>query len=96
MLNRQQLLLVKLAEEASEVAQIALKTVQFGAHETCPGLLQDNFERVNAELQDLFAVVQILNDEFDLGFVSDETLVKLKTLKINKYAQYSRDLGLVE
>lgn len=49
-MNQLQHLLTKLAEEGAEVAQIALKTQQFGPNEVMPGQPLDNFERCHHEL----------------------------------------------
>lgn len=95
-MKRMQLLMAKLAEEAAEVSQIALKTAQFGMDEQMPGQPFTNAERVNQELTDLMAIVQMLNEEFGLGFELDAERVKAKKAKVNRYAGYSASLGLVE
>ena len=53
MMTAQQYILCKLAEEANEVAQRALKAQQFGIEQTEPGKSQDNGERLESELLDL-------------------------------------------
>lgn len=95
-MNRTQLLLAKLAEEAAEVSQIALKSAQFGLEERLAGQPYTNAERVNQELTDLMAIVQMLNEEFGLGFVLDPQRVLAKMAKVNHYANYSASLGLVD
>jgi NTP pyrophosphatase (non-canonical NTP hydrolase) len=67
-MNREQFLLTKLAEECAEVAQMALKTQQFGMNESKPGQLATNKDRLHAELNDLNAIVQMLNDEFGFDY----------------------------
>jgi len=94
-MNRLQYLLIKLAEEASEVSQIALKTSQFGTDETCPGLLENNKQRVHSELNDLLGIVEMLNEEFDFKFNFSWTKAELKKLKVNKYYEYSKELGMI-
>ena len=103
MMDRQQFLLTKLAEEASEVAQIALKTQQFGFDETRPDQPFSNRERIHQELIDLFTIISMLNEETELEFEfdveDDETCasrVEMKKAKVNKYYEYSRKLGEVE
>ena len=101
MLTRYQYLLTKLAEEASEVAQIALKTQQFGADETCPGMNLTNTQRVHEELIDLLAIVGMLNKEFNFEFnltIEDSLLDSIiaKQEKVNKYYRYSQDCNMVE
>ena len=95
-MNQLQYLLTKLAEEAAEVAQIALKTSQFGPDEKMPGQLLTNFERIHLELNDLLAVVDCLNKFHSFGFDPDPVAMFNKQLKIGKYRQYSIELGLVD
>lgn len=51
-MDKLQYLLTKLAEEGSEVAQIALKTQQFGPHEVMPGQPLSNFQRCHHEIDE--------------------------------------------
>lgn len=94
-MNRLQLLLTKLAEEGSEIAQIALKTQQFGLHEVCPGQPFTNAERVHQEIDDLWAAVEMLNEEYGLGYSPNRERIETKKIKVNKYAAYSTELGQV-
>lgn len=94
-MNRLQYLLTKLAEEASEVAQIVLKTQQFGLDEICPNLPYSNKERCHQEINDFLAIIAILNDEFDFNYDPDRDQISAKISKINKYYQYSKDLGMI-
>lgn len=96
-MNKMQYLLTKLAEEASEIAQIALKTQQFGIDEQCPGLDQTNIQRVDYEFNDLLAVVQLINSE--LGYTclfENAGHIRRKQEKITKYMQYSIECGQVK
>lgn len=97
-MNRQQYLLLKLAEEASEVAQMALKTAQFGFDEKLAGQPYSNQERLEQEVVDLFAILHMLQEEFGFWDGVNDTLeerVKAKVEKVNKYHGYSVSLGLV-
>jgi len=94
-MKRIQYLLIKLAEEASEVSQIALKTSQFGMEETCPGLLENNKQRIHSELNDLFGIIEMLNDEFNFEFKIDSVKSNLKRVKVNKYYEYSKEQGMI-
>lgn len=87
--------LTKLAEEACEVSQIALKTQQFGPIEVMSGQPLTNFDRVHLELNDLLAVVQVLNDKFNFGFVPDPKLWDKKKEKMERYLELSTTLGYV-
>lgn len=89
-----QFLLIKLAEEASEVAQIALKTAQFGPSELCPGLTLTNVARIHEELNDLLGIVSMLNEMASFDFEEGDHLAK--KAKVMKYLQYSVDLGQVK
>lgn len=95
MMNRIQLLLGKLAEEALEVGQIALKAQQFGLREVCPGQLLSNKQRVHVELDHLMAQIEMLNDECDFGYNPDRERMQAKKVAVNKYAKLSASLGQV-
>lgn len=95
-MNRQQFLLCKLAEEGAEISQIALKTQQFGLHEKCPGQPFTNVERIHHEIDDLMAIVEMLNKEVDFGYDMDIGHITNKKIKVNKYYAYSKELGEVE
>ncbi|RKR46263.1 hypothetical protein [Paraburkholderia sp. BL17N1] len=101
MMTLNQYFLVKIAEEASEIAQIALKTAHFGLSEIQPGRAETNAERVYGELNDLLAMVhrlgEVSNGEFwfDIGS-PDHVAIATKLAKVEHYLAYSQSLGLVE
>ncbi|CAB3730375.1 hypothetical protein [Paraburkholderia rhynchosiae] len=101
MMTLPQYFLVKIAEEASEVAQIALKTAHFGLSEIQPGRAETNAERVYGELNDLLAMVhrlgEVSNGEFwfDIGS-PDHVAIATKLAKVAHFLTYSQSLGLVE
>ena len=95
-MNLLQHYLTKLAEEGSEVAQIALKTQQFGPSEVMPGQPLNNFERCHQELDDLLAMVEELNEKFDFGYTPSRDRIEAKKAKVRKYLGYSIHLGMVE
>ena len=84
-MSYEQFLLLKLAEEASEIAQIALKTAQFGMLETIPGGSENNAERIHSELNDLHGIVSLLNDHTSFGYQVNDYAIEAKRLKIFKY-----------
>lgn len=100
MMTLTQYLLVKIAEEAAEVSQIALKTAHFGLSEMQPGRMETNAQRIYAELNDLLAMVhrlgEVSNGEFwfDIG-APDPVAIAKKLGKVEHYLAYSRSLGLV-
>ena len=95
-MNVEQYLLTKLAEEASEVAKMALKVQQFGMDEVVPGQPLTNRQRLHAELNDLNAAITMLNGDCDLGYVRDELAVSFKVSKVDKFMRYSIRLGKVQ
>lgn len=102
MMTEIQYLLGKLAEEASELAQIALKTQQFGLNEQCPGLEFTNLQRIEQEYNDVLAIVDLINERIDaddlsehrVNFDYEQSLNKIA--KVDKYRKYSKQLGMVE
>ena len=98
MMTLSQYLLVKIAEEAAEVAQIALKTAHFGLSETQPGRAESNAQRIYAELSDLNAMVLRLKDVAfgEFHYEPDHIAMSQKMAKVEHYLAYSRSLGLVE
>lgn len=95
-MTHEQFLLMKLAEEASEIAQIALKTAQFGMTEKHPDLPLNNKERIHSELNDLLAIVDELNSWSNFGFKENYEAKIQKIMKLNTYLGYSIRLGKVE
>src|SRR5579872_1371766 len=102
MMTLQQFYLAKIAEEASEIAQIALKASQFGLTERYPQDPKNNAERLCAELTDLQAMVLRLVDTspagefwFDIGSL-DHVAIARKLQKVDHYLAYSQSLGMVE
>jgi hypothetical protein len=94
-MTRLQLLLNKLAEEAAEVAQIALKTAQFGPDEVYTGQPLTNAERIHCELDHLHAQVEMLNEEYGFAYTPNRNRIMVKKASVNKYAAYSESLGMV-
>lgn len=95
-MNRMQFLLVKLAEEAAEISQIALKASQFGLEEKKDGQDLSNRERVHAELNDLMGIVTMLNQETHFDYACCPDAVANKIQRVNIYFNYSASLGMVK
>lgn len=96
MMTNAQYLLDKLGEECVEVTQMCSKLKQFGIDEKQFEDGPTNRERLFGELNDLFAAIQMLNDEEGLGFIPDVESINRKIAKVTHYREYSRELGLVE
>jgi NTP pyrophosphatase (non-canonical NTP hydrolase) len=94
-MTRQEHLLVILAEECAEIQHCISKTLRFGPDEVWPKLDVTNFERLEAEFNDLLAVVSMLDDE-GIQIRFDQDRQKAKTEKVKKYMKYSQSLGLLE
>lgn len=101
MMTLQQFLVLKLMEECTEVAQRCSKTIQFGPDEVQPTnpLAGTNSYRLHQELQDLLATAVIAQGHGAVSFPGDfhnVVAIHEKRVKLNKYLEYSRKLGLVE
>lgn len=93
MMTNVQYLLSKLAEEAAEIAQIALKAQQFGLDEIYQ--VETNKQRTHKELNDLLGVLFLLNQEEGFAFEPNQEAIQAKVEKILEYRQYAVDLGMV-
>lgn len=90
-LKRQQQLLIRLAEECSEVSQRVSKALLFGLFETQEGQPLDNSERLNQEIIDLEALIIMLRGE---GYINPSSIeaIEAKKLKVEKYIKYSDEM----
>lgn len=94
-MNRQELLLVQLSEECSEVAQNISKALRFGTDEVYHKLTLTNSQRVTQEMQDLIAVFELLVEEDILPGLNLYKITE-KKIKVEKYLQYSKELGILK
>jgi len=83
-MNRTEHLLFKLAEECAEVTQEASKAAIFGMDEVMPGQPLNNRERVMKELNDVFAIAEMLG----LHHV-DRPAIEAKKSKVEHYMDYA-------
>ena len=95
-MDRKQYLLTKIAEEASEIAQIALKTQQFGMYSKHPGETTNNIENLHKEVTDLQAVFRMYCEEVQVDDTIHEFAIQDKISKVERYYQISKQLGEVE
>jgi NTP pyrophosphatase (non-canonical NTP hydrolase) len=104
MLSRQELLLVAVMEECSEVAKRASKSLRFGIHEN-PINRKDgknNLVLIAEELIDLLTIMKLLDEE--LGGELDREIMKQeaegavdkKKAKFQQFVEYSQMKGCVE
>lgn len=101
MTSIKQFYLLKLAEECSEIAQQAIKQIQFGHHALSPstGKRYDNTALLRAEVNDLLAVLDVLMDLGELPEISPWELLEAKQKKkarIQEYLRHSQALGFIE
>lgn len=89
-----QFLLGKVAEEACEISQAALKAQQFGLAEVYPASGESNLRRLHRELDDLQGILRMLNAR-DFGYEPDESAIAEKQEKVLKFLKYSVELGQV-
>jgi len=98
MMTLEQFYLIRIAEEATELAQAALKASQFGLFEMIEGTNETNEGRMTKEYNDLLSARSMLRN---LGYehpilMEDYGLQNEKINKVEKYLTYSQSLGLVE
>jgi hypothetical protein len=96
MLNRTESLVNGLGEEGAEVAQIASKINRFGMQEVFPGQPLTNAQRAHRELDDIWAMVELLNEESGFGYTPNRENIEAKKAKFNKFYAYSQSLGCAE
>lgn len=96
MMTNTQYLLTKLAEECSEVSQMALKCQHFGLNEVQTGLSLTNKQRLHDEINDILGIISMLNTECGFEFNENPVAIIQKSEKVSKYRDYSKSIGLVE
>lgn len=98
MMNHDQYLLSKLAEECNEVGQRAMKAQQFGFDEVQPGQPLNNLERLAEEMHDLIAtwlkLTHDVNEQVE-RFPSTQKQIAREE-KMAKFVKLSRRFGMVE
>lgn len=94
-MNRIEHLLTIAAEECAEIQQAVTKTLRFGLEEgrdLSAVEYGSNVERLRYELNDLIAVVEMLERE-GLDLSPDHQSRKQKKEKVEKYLLYSEECG---
>ena len=69
--------------------------MQFGLMERQAELQVTNLSRLADAVLELYNCIQVLNQEFEFRYTFNEERIKLKNQKIQKYHDYSVELGLV-
>lgn len=90
-MNVEEHLLVCLAEECAEVIQRATKVLRFGMEEIEPGQTLTNRERLQGEVNDLIAVIELVR----LGHSNHAASHRKKT-KVLAYMDYAEKIGTLQ
>jgi len=93
-MNREQLLLTVVGEECSEVQQRCSKAIRFGMKEIQRDQPLNNSERILLEFNDLVATIELLYG-IPIYMLIDKDQTEAKKEKIEKYINYSAELGIV-
>jgi hypothetical protein len=86
-------------EECAEVQKCASKALRFGLTEVMPSIHASNVERLNRELNDVKAIIELLREDHILPAsetVDDLCQIEEKKAKVSRYMEYSRSLGTLE
>lgn len=98
-MNQEEYLLTCLAEECAEVIQAVAKIQRFGPKEKNPALptSPNNREQLLLELNDIFAVADLLRDMSALPFDwYSVDRIEEKRSKLTRYMVISRSLGTLK
>lgn len=93
-MNKQQLLLTIVSEECSEVHQRCSKAARFGMSEIQKDQPYNNAERILHEFNDLVAAMEMLFEK-PIDELVNNSMVEAKKSKVEKYLNYSVELGQV-
>lgn len=93
-MNREQYLLTKLSEECMEIGKEALKIQQFGFNSYNPEEPNvSNKQRLINELNDLMAIIELLNEDTTLNYSPHDVDIAIKKDKVDKFYNLSSELG---
>ena len=98
-MKRHEHLLDILAEECCEVAVRASKAMRFTLSEIQPGQPSTNAQRLMDEIHDVFAMVELLEEEGLIRSHSDEAraqAIAAKKEKVERFLELSRKEGTLE
>lgn len=87
--------LLKLSEECNEIGKLCSKSMLFGLDSVNPETGQQNIEALHDELNDLLAVIELLNTEYNFNFSKDDRKISNKIIKMNSYMRIAQQLGNV-
>jgi len=96
-MTKQQYLLVKLAEECSELTKRATKMICFGNDEKYKDN-EPNYKRLIDEYNDVVATIKLLKIEGvfkEIDDLIDPEKIRLKMEKVERYMKLSKERGLL-
>ena len=94
-MNRVNYLLECASEECAEVIQRISKALRFGLNEIQPGQELTNAQRLEYELHDLYAIIDLIAQEGIISKYINDEAIDAKQEKVEKYYNYSKELGVV-
>ena len=95
-MNREQHLLTKLSEECNEVGQVCSKIISLGLFNCKPGTRDTNKQRLIEEINDVLAVLNMIESEIFNTPIKNSKLMLEKIDKVNKYYKVAQQLGNVK
>lgn len=95
-MTKEEHLLTLLAEECVETAQRATKALRFGLTEIQEGQGLTNAQRIVYEFNDIYTVMCLLRENQLINKVIDLNASQLKEKKIEKWMEYSEQLGTIK
>lgn len=81
--------------ECLNIGKRASKTMQLGFYEVGPNNADSNLERNHKSIIGLLNILHILDVFYSFGYVRDESKMLDKVKKIQNYAHYSSELGML-
>lgn len=91
-MNKEEMLLIMVAEECSEIIQATTKSLRFGLDDYYKDN-PSNRQKLRIEFNDLLVLIEILKEEKIIDLVSEPFLIRKKKEKIDKYLEYSKNCG---
>lgn len=87
-MNERRYLLIKLAEEATEISQAVLIATQYGDSNIHDKESKENFALLHGELNDLLAVINVLNERHDFAYTPNNVFIEhnKEILKCNSHS----------
>ncbi|TAJ79070.1 MAG: hypothetical protein EPO42_06830 [Gallionellaceae bacterium] len=92
-MNRTEHLLACLAEECAEVQHAVAKALRFGLDDGYPGAASTNAQDIARELNDVLAIVTMLEDEGILDCPADREAIEQKMARVGEYMGYAIQCG---